>query len=71
MVANWLYYKNNRLILAMILFHFLLDAVAMTFDAEQFTKCITSLVFLIAAVLIVIFDRKAFSEGPKSFIEQT
>jgi len=55
----------------MILFHFLLDAVAMTFDAEQFTKCITSLVFLIAAVLIVIFDRKAFSEGPKSFIEQT
>ncbi len=67
-IANWLYYKHNRSIAAAVLFHFMLDAVAESFNAEQFAKCIVTGVFLIAAALIVIVDRKAFAREPKGFV---
>lgn len=69
-VANWLYYKHNRLILAAILFHCVFDAVAESFNIEQFTKCIVTVAFLSVAVVIVLVDRKAFRQGPKTFLPE-
>jgi len=67
-VANWLCYKHNRLILAAILFHSAFDAVAESFNIEQFTKCIVTGVFLAVALVIVLVDRKAFGQGPETFL---
>lgn len=68
-LANWLYYKHRRSIPAAILFHFMLDAVAEAFRIEQFTKCIVTVVFLAVAVLIMVWDRRAFAAGPRDFID--
>ena len=67
-IANWLYEKHRRFIPAAILFHFMLDAVAESFAAEQFAKCIVTGVFIAVAALIVILDRKAFAQGPRDFV---
>lgn len=67
-IANWLYAKHRRFIPAAILFHFMLDAVAIAFNAEQFTKCIVTGVFVAAAALIMLLDRKAFADGPRNFV---
>jgi membrane protease YdiL (CAAX protease family) len=69
-IANWLYYKNRRFIPAAILFHFMLDAVAESFQITQFTKCFVTAGFLLTALLVILLDRKAFREGPKNFLEQ-
>jgi uncharacterized protein len=69
-VANWLYYKHNRLILAAILFHCVFDAVAESLNIEQFTKCIVTGVFLAVALVMVLVDRKAFRQGPKTFLAE-
>lgn len=67
-IANWLYWKHRRSILAAILFHFLLDAVAESFAIEQFTKCIITAVFIVIAGAIMLLDRRAFAEGPRDFV---
>jgi hypothetical protein len=67
-VANWLYYKHNRLIPAAVLFHCMYDAVAESLNIEQFTKCIITVVFLAFALVIMLVDRKAFRQGPKTFL---
>ncbi|HUO88514.1 MAG TPA: CPBP family intramembrane glutamic endopeptidase [Rhizomicrobium sp.] len=67
-LANWLYEKHRRFIPAAILFHFMLDAVAESFAIEQFTKCIVTGVFIAVAALIMLLDRKAFAEGPRTFV---
>lgn len=69
-VANWLYYRHNRLILAAILFHCMYDAIAEGFNIEQFTKCIITGVFLAVALVIVLVDRKAFSQEAKTFLAE-
>jgi membrane protease YdiL (CAAX protease family) len=61
-IINWLYYRNNRSIVACFLFH-LSANVAMSFiPAEQFTKCIISVLLLLVAAAIVMGDRKRFFE---------
>jgi membrane protease YdiL (CAAX protease family) len=67
-IANWLYWKHRRSILAAVLFHFMLDAVAESFAIEQSTKCIITAVFIVFAALIMLLDRKAFAEGPRDFV---
>lgn len=66
-IANWLYEKHRRFIPAAILFHFMLDAVAESFAAEQFTKYIVTGVFIAVAAAIVLLDRKTFAQGPRDF----
>lgn len=66
-LANWLYEKHRRFIPAAILFHFMLDAVAEGFAIEQFTKCIVTGGFIVAAALVMFLDRKAFADGPRTF----
>jgi len=68
-IGNWLYYKHRRFIPAAILFHFMLDAVAESFAAEQFAKCIVTAVFVVVAAAIALADRKAFRESARNFLD--
>ena len=61
-IINWLYYRNNRSVIACFLFHLSADITMGMFHAEQFTKCIATVVMILIAVLIVIADRKLFFE---------
>ena len=65
-IINWLFYRNNRSVIACFLFH-LSANIAMSFiPAEQFTRCIVTGLLLVAAAVIVVADRKLFFEdrGP-------
>jgi len=62
-IINWLFYRNNRSIIACFLFH-LSANVAMSFiPAEQFTKFIITVLLFVIAAVIVILDRKLFFEN--------
>jgi membrane protease YdiL (CAAX protease family) len=61
-IINWLYYRNNRSIIACFLFHASVDIASEMFRVEQFTKCIgTGFLLLIAAVLVVLDRRRFFA----------
>jgi CAAX protease family protein len=61
-ILNWLYYRNNRSIVACFLFHFSADIASETIQATQFTKCIVTAVLILITFLIVAADRKMFLE---------
>jgi CAAX protease family protein len=61
-ILNWLYYRNNRSVIACFLFH-LSANIAMSFiPAEQFTKCIVTVLLLLFAAATVIGDRQLYFE---------
>lgn len=60
LLMNWLFYKNNRSITAIILFHFLLNLFSSLFQTEPYTKCILTVVLLIISVVIVWRDWEFF-----------
>ncbi|MGD1029046.1 CPBP family intramembrane glutamic endopeptidase [Candidatus Binatus soli] len=59
-LMNWVYYKNNRSIVAAILLHMALDATAEAFQTEQFTKCIWTGVLLFISILVIAANRAFF-----------
>ncbi len=64
-LMNWVYYKNNRSIVAVILFHITLDVTAEAFQTEQFTKCIWTGVLLFISILVIAANRAFFfAAGP-------
>ena len=67
-IANWLYYKNSRSIVAAILLHSMLNAAAVLLNAGQVSKCIATLLYAAIAVVIVASD-SAFAEGPRNFLQ--
>jgi membrane protease YdiL (CAAX protease family) len=67
-VANWLYYRNNRSILAAVLLHAMLNAAAVLPNASQVAKVIVTLVYLVIALGLVAFDRTTFGAGPRDFV---
>ena len=59
-IINWLYYRNNRSIIACFLFH-LSANIAMSFiAADQFTRCIVTVLLLLSAAATVIWDRDLY-----------
>jgi membrane protease YdiL (CAAX protease family) len=68
-LMNWVYYKNNRSIVAAILFHMALDATAEAFQTEQFTKCIWTGVLLFISILVIAGNRAFFFEEKRSFMQ--
>ncbi len=64
-LMNWVYYKNNRSIVAAILFHMALDATAESFRTEKFTKCIWTGVLLLISILVIAGNRSFFFEEKK------
>ncbi|MDA7949410.1 MAG: CPBP family intramembrane metalloprotease, partial [Hyphomicrobiaceae bacterium] len=67
-IANWLYYKNNRSITAAVLLHSMLNAAAVLLNAGQVAKCIATLLYAGVAVSIIAIDRAAFTQGPRNFL---
>jgi len=61
-IINWLYYRNNRSIIACFLFHLSVDLACEMFQVEQFTKCISTGILILIAAWIVIAERKLFFE---------
>ena len=61
-IDHWIYYKSNRSIAAAILFHFMFNLFSVLFQAEQFTKCIITIIPLIISVVIVLRNKKFFFE---------
>lgn len=70
-IANWLYYKNNRSITAAIFFHSMLNAAAVLLNAGQVAKCIATLIYAGVAVSIIAIDRAAFAQGPRNFLRSS
>jgi membrane protease YdiL (CAAX protease family) len=59
-IISWVCYKNNKSIVAAILFHFIINLSQEGFDITQKTKIIQSFVLCFIAFCIVIYDRKLF-----------
>jgi membrane protease YdiL (CAAX protease family) len=61
-IANWIFYTNNRSIIACFLFHFSADISMSFIPVEQYTKCIITVLMVLVAAVIVIRDKKLFFE---------
>ena len=59
-LMNWVYYKNNRSIIAAILFHFTFDLFSVLFQTEQFTKCIITIILLVISIVIIHRNKEFF-----------
>ena len=59
-IMNWLYYKNNRSIIAIIVFHVMLNLFSVLLQTEQFTKCIITIILAIVLGYILLKDKTFF-----------
>lgn len=60
LLMNWVYYKTNRSIPALVLFHAVLNFSSMILRTQQFTKCIATVILCIISVVVIVFDRDYF-----------
>lgn len=60
LLINWVYYKNNRSIVAAICMHFILDLFSVLFQTEQFTKCIATILLSVISVILITKDKDLF-----------
>jgi hypothetical protein len=67
-LSNWIYYRNDRSILAAIGFHMVLVAASEALQTDPFTKLIVTGLLLAASGLVVLMNRRLFAEGPKAFV---
>jgi membrane protease YdiL (CAAX protease family) len=67
-VANWLYYRNNRSIVAGVLFHSMVNAAGVLPNATQVAKCIVTVLYLVMAAVVIMKDRTVFGAGPRNFV---
>lgn len=58
-LMNWIFYKNGRSIIAIIVFHSMLNLFSVLLQTEQFTKCIITIILLVISV-IVVWKNKSF-----------
>ena len=61
-LTTWVYVKNNRSMLACIIFHLFANTMQEKIAMTPQTKCVETLVVFFAAVLIVITNREMFFE---------
>lgn len=59
-IMNHLFYKNQRSILLIALFHILANYSSELFEANQISKCIFTLVLTVAAVIVIIRNKDFF-----------
>jgi hypothetical protein len=67
-VINWLFYKNNRSILAAAVAHSAGNAAGVLIAATPTTDLISTGVYFAVALVVVLLDRKHFNEGPRTFL---
>lgn len=61
-ITTWVYVKNNRSMLASIIFHFFVNFFQEKIAMTPETKCIETAVIIVAAVIIVVTNKKMFFE---------
>lgn len=59
-IMNWIYYKNNRSIWPVAVFHIMVNLSSELFQATQVSKCILTLVLMAVAAGIIYYDRNLF-----------
>ncbi len=65
-LMNWIFYKNGRSIIAIILFHFMLNLFSVLLQTEQFTKCIITIILLIISAVVIWRDKQFFMARAES-----
>lgn len=61
-LMNWLFYKNGRSIIAVILFHFMLNLTSSMLQTEQFTKIIITILLLVISGAVIWSNKQFFFE---------
>lgn len=61
-LTTWVYVKNNRSMLACIIFHLFVNTMQEKIAMTPETKCVETLVVFIAAVLVVLTNKEMFFE---------
>ncbi len=59
-LMNWIYYKTDRSIPAIVLFHAIANFYSMVLRTEQFTKCIVTVVLCVITIVIIAYDFNYF-----------
>jgi uncharacterized protein len=59
-IISWICVKNQKSMLAAILFHFLMNICQEALNMTQATKCIETLVLFVIAATIIAWDQKLF-----------
>jgi membrane protease YdiL (CAAX protease family) len=67
-VANWVYWRNNRSIVASILFHSMINATSVLPNASQVAKTVVTVLYAAVAAALIAFDREIFAAGPRNFV---
>lgn len=61
-LQTWVYVKNNRSMLATIIFHLFINIMQEKIDMTPETKCIQTIFVVIAAIIIVVINKEMFFE---------
>ena len=61
-LMNWIFYKNGRSIIAIILFHSMINLFSVLFQTEQFTKCIITIILSVITAIVVWKNKSFFYE---------
>ena len=61
-LTTWVYVKNNRSMLACIIFHLFVNTMQEKIAMTPQTKCVETIVVFIAAVIVVLTNREMFFE---------
>lgn len=61
-IQTWVYVKNNRSMLATIIFHLFINIMQEKINMTPVTKCIETIFVAIAAVIIVVTNKEMFFE---------
>lgn len=61
-LTTWVYVKNNRSMLACIIFHLFVNTMQEKIAMTPETKCVETIVVTLAAVIVVLANRKMFFE---------
>ena len=61
-LQTWVYVKNNRSMLAAIIFHLFINIMQEKINMTPETKCIRTIFVVIAAIIIVVINKEMFFE---------
>lgn len=61
-LQTWVYVKNNRSMLATIIFHLFINVMQEKINMTPETKCIQTIFVVIAAIIIVVINKEMFFE---------
>ena len=61
-LTTWVYVKNNRSMLACIIFHLFVNTMQEKIAMTPQTKCVETIVVTLAAVLVVLTNKEMFFE---------